>query len=380
MTARLIAIDLLRGVVMLLMTLDHVRDHFTIAHFSPTDLSQTTAALFFTRWITHFCAPVFFLLSGLGIYLGRQSGKSLQHLTIYLLLRGLLLMLLEVTIISLAWSFLLEPGLFELGVVWALGCSMVLMAIFIHLPLPVILFVGIALIAGHNLLDSITLTQFPTANGALAWQGWLWSIMHIPHGPVLYPLLPWCGVMMLGYGLGPIYILTVYKRQRLLSIIGFGLCLAFVGLRLHNGYGDPKPWTEQSTPLFTVLAWLNTHKYPPSLMYLLMTLGPAFFCLAWMEKLSGRIVQIISLFGQVPLFYYLLHLYVIHALTLTIGVLHGYPATDFLTPFFAFPKTWGFSLSAVYLFWLGIVILLYPLCAWYADLKSRYRNTILSYL
>jgi uncharacterized membrane protein len=272
--ARWEAVDALRGVVMVLMALDHVRVYFTDTHFSPTDLTRTTAALFFTRWVTHFCA--FFLLAGLGASLFLSRGKTRSTLAFYLVTRGLWLIVLEVTVVSFAWTFDFTPTVYGLGVIWALGCSMVVLGGLVNLPRALIAAFAVLLIVGHNLFDGLR------AEDLKAW-GPLWAVLHTGEDFALtsrltidpyYPLVPWVGVMALGYALGPILEKRARRpRQRLLGV-GIMMNAVFVLLRLTNAYGDPGPWSAQPSALVTALSFLNTTKYPPSLLFLLMTLGP----------------------------------------------------------------------------------------------------------
>ena len=381
--ARWVAVDALRGVVMVLMALDHVRDYFTGAHFSPTDLAHTTAALFFTRWVTHFCAPVFFLLAGLGAFLSLSRGKTHSTLAFYLVTRGLWLIVLEMTVVSFAWTFNFTPTVYELGVIWALGCSVVMQGGLVYLPRPLIAAFAVLLIVGHNLFDALR------AEDLKAW-GPLWAILHTGEDIALtstltiesfYPLVPWVGVMALGYALGPMLEKGAPGPRRLLLGAGMMLTAAFVLLRVANGYGDPAPWSAQPSAILTVLSFLNTTKYPPSLLYLLMTLGPALMAFAlFVDKTGGAVARFFIVFGQVPLFFYLVHLYVIHGLALGAGYLSGYDLRAFLALFVSFPQDYGFSLPVVYWIWIGVVVTLYPLCRWYGAIKASRHHQALAYL
>ncbi len=372
--------DALRGLVMILMALDHVRAHFTDAPFSPTDLSRTTAALFFTRWVTHFCAPAFFLLAGLGASFPLGRGKTRSSLAFYLVSRGLWLIVLEVTLISFAWTFDFRPAVYELGVIWALGCSMVLLGGLVYLPRPLIATLAVLLIGGHNLFDGL---------GAEELQAWapLWAILHTGEDIALtsglaidpyYPLVPWVGVMALGYALGPL--LEQGGQRRLLLGAGLLLTVTFVLLRFANTYGDPAPWSAEPSALVTVLSFLNTTKYPPSLLFLLMTLGPALMALALFDKTPGPCTRFLIVFGRVPLFFYLVHLYVIHGLAVGAGYLSGFDPRAFLTLFPSFPPEYGFSLPVVFGIWIGVVAMLYPPCRGYGALKASRPYPILRYL
>lgn len=381
---RLDSIDLLRGVVMVIMALDHTRDYFTELRFDPTDLAQTNAALFFTRWITHFCAPTFVFLAGTAAFLSHAGGKSRPALARFLVTRGLWLVVLEFTVVRFGWTFNLDYStLLWVQVIWALGVSMIALAGLIYLPLPAVAASGVGMIAAHNLFDGIA----PKALGAL---GPLWTVLHVqapitlPGGNVLfvaYPLIPWIGVMAAGYAFGTVLLRPTDERRRALLRIGGALTAGFVVLRAVNLYGDPSPWASQSSATLTPLSFLNITKYPPSLLFLLITLGPAIASLAWFERLSGPAARFLIVIGRVPLFYYILHIFVIHAAALVVGVIAGFPVSRFLhPPFFNLPDGWGYGLPVVYVAWVAVVVALYPVCRWFAGLKARRREAWLSYL
>src|SRR5687768_2274730 len=275
-TSYIASVDLMRGFVIVLMALDHVRGFFTEADFSATDLSRTDWALFLTRWITHLCAPTFVFLAGTSAFLSAARGMDRRQLAGRLFTRGLWFVILEVTVVRFSWYFNLDYSQMSLQVIWALGWSMVVLSALSYLPLWAIASVGAVMIFGHNLLDGldgIWLQEFQTAEGQLKWQGWLLSVLHIPHYPVIYPLIPWVGVMAAGYAFGPVMQWPLTARRK--TALGWGILLiaAFIVLRVYNSYGDPAPWSRQETALFTLLSFVNTTKYPPSLLYLLMTLG-----------------------------------------------------------------------------------------------------------
>src|SRR5215471_7361808 len=308
---RLESVDLLRGLAIVIMALDHVRDFFShdLLYFSPTDLTKTSAALFLTRWITHFCAPVFCFLAGTGAFLSFGRGKTKGELAKFLVTRGLWLVFLELTFVRFAWTFSL--GFSEnAGVIWALGWSMVALAALIYLPVWAIAAFGIVMIGTHNLFDSVP----PEAFGPL---GWLWNVLHAG-GPInlsptytfyiQYPLVPWIGVMDAGYAYGAVVKLDRGQRRRRTLWLGINLCAAFVVIRATNIYGDPFPWSRQQSLLFTVFSFVNCEKYPPSLLYLLMTLGPAFIVLALLDRNLGNFWRPFIVFGRVPLFFYIVHI------------------------------------------------------------------------
>lgn len=393
--ARLNSVDLLRGLVMAIMALDHTRDYFTNLHFPPEDLTQTYGALFFTRWITHFCAPTFFFLAGTGAYLSRKRGPELSS---FLWKRGLWLVFLELTLIAFAWSFVPTISLGFL-VIWALGWSMVALAILVRLPLKAVAAIGVGMILLHNTLDRVA----PAAFGKLSW---LWLIMHqqgfyLIKPPqlgffVLYPLIPWIGVMAAGYAFGALLQKTAEQRRKTLLMLGGAMVLAFIILRATNIYGNPPigfgavspgPFVVQKTNELTAIAFLNVEKYPPSLQYLLMTLGPAILLLAWFDKVDlksgmGRFWEKILVFGRVPMFYYILHIFLIHAMAIAVAVMLHQPARWLIGGFFNGPPPngYGHGLLFVYLMWIIALVILYFPCKWYAELKQRRKDWWLSYI
>ena len=375
------AIDLLRGLVMVIMVLDHARDFWGGFTPLPTDLEATTVGLFFTRWVTHICAPVFVFLAGTSAYL-YGSRRDLKQLSIFLLTRGLWLILLELTIIKYVW--IPEPGynVVLIQVIWILGWSMIALAGLCFLGTTVAGLIGLIIICGHNLFDSFISADF----GSLST---LWIILHeggeiqLFEGLrwlVSYPLAPWIGVMALGYSFGASQKLRLKQRILLYTSLGTLMIVAFVGLRLLNIYGDPVQWSTQNSAAFTFLSFLNTEKYPPSLLFLLMTLGPALCILAWFESWSGNggMRAALLVFGRVPLFFYVLHLYLLRIAALPVSfALYGAAAAN--PP----PGPGGsamLGLGATYIAWIAAIILLYPACRWFAKIKKTRRNWWLSYL
>ena len=404
---RVDSVDLLRGIVMVIMMLDHTRDfiHSGALLFDPLDLRQTTWALFLTRWITHFCAPVFVFLAGTGAYLQFARGKSKRELSRFLITRGLWLILLEVTVVRAAAFFNLDfRFLFFLQVIFVIGVSMIVLAALIHLPLKAVAAFGVIMIALHNILDRYPATQWQGPETPVpSWGAKLWMLLHqpgvFPLGPrfpspivvVLYPLIPWIGVMAVGYAFGALYTKDVKMRRRWLLIIGGVVTWLFIFIRAIDKYGEPLHWGRQKNLLFTILSFINTTKYPPSLDYLLMTLGPAILALALFES-SGNLLGSVGsglrsffvAFGRVPLFFYVLQWVTAHLIAVILHLafhkpvhwLFQSPASWFLNP----PKGNGFSLVVVYLSWIAGVLLLYPLCKWFTGVKARRRDWWLSYL
>jgi uncharacterized membrane protein len=386
------AVDLLRGLVMVLMALDHVRDFFTDNPGDPTmKLATTTAGLFLTRWVTHFCAPVFVFLAGAGVFLAGARGKSRPDLARFLVTRGLWLVLVELTLVRWGWFFDVSYAFSVLQVIWVLGVSMICLAGLIFLPLRVVAAFGLVLVFGHNLLDGLHAAD-------LGRWSWLWTLLHErrplrPFGLgllVIYPLVPWVGVMAAGYAFGSLLTRPSDERRRVLVRLGGALTLAFVVLRAVNHYGDPSPWTAQRSLLFTAFSFLACSKYPPSLDYLLMTLGPAIAFLGWIdgrlgERATPAWARPFVTFGRVPFFYYVLHVPLLHGLAVALGtVVYGAAGAATIAHRILLPDAEaarvGFSLPVVYAAWLVVVLALYPACRWFAGVKSRHRSAWLSYL
>jgi uncharacterized membrane protein len=385
---RLVSVDLVRGLVMILMALDHVRDFFSDRLFlDPTDLKTTTPAVFLTRWVTHFCAPTFIFLAGAAAFLSGTRGKTRPALSWFLLTRGLWLAFLEVTVNRALWMFNYDLHHHGAGVFWAIGWSMVVLSALVYLPTPAVTLFGVAMIVLHNLLDGLTADQARLP-------GWLWVILHSPgDAPIAggftfgtgYCLVPWAGVMAAGYGFGALLRPDRATRRRRLFRLGTALTLGFIVLRAANVYGDPQPWVRQPSALWTFLSFLNCTKYPPSLLYLLMTLGPAVLALAYFDRPPGPLTRPVVTFGQVPLFFYLLHIPLIHgAAVLCDWLRFGWSPLAAAGPWEvraeAVPEAYGLSLPLVYLLWAGVVLVLYPPCRWFAGVKRRRRGAWLSYL
>ena len=380
---RLDSVDLLRGLVMVIMALDHVRDYFTDVRFDPLDLTQTNAALYFTRWITHFCAPVFVFLAGTGAFLSTTRGRTKQELSRFLLTRGLWLVFLELTWVRFGWLFNLDYTWMFGQVIWAIGWSMVALAGLVFLSVRTITIFGVVMIAVHNAFDGVR----PETFGSF---GWLWQILHAGgvfeymHGftfGAFYPLIPWIGVMAAGYGFGSILLKEEAARRRTLVRLGLVLILAFVVIRWTNLYGDAQPWSVQKDALFTFFSFINCVKYPPSLLYLLITLGPAIAVLAYFERVKGRLANFFVVFGRVPMFYYMLHIPLIHLLAVITAFATGFDNSFMFqnSPPWEWPTGYGFGLPVVYLVWAFVILVLYPACKWFAGVKRSSRKAWLSY-
>jgi uncharacterized membrane protein len=391
---RLDSIDALRGLVMVIMALDHVRDflHGAAMSSSPTDLGTTTTVLFMTRWITHLCAPVFMLTAGLGAFLyWRRGQRSKRELSWFLVTRGLWLIVLELTVMQLAYNFDIGASYpIFLLVLWVLGACMIALAALVWLPLPALLGLSVAMIVLHHLADGVTARAFG------AWAP-AWNLLHQVGAFQLagrlfiaaYPLIPWIAVMALGFCLGPLFLDRPERRQRVLITTGASIAVGFILLRMINAYGDPSPWTPQATSAFTGLSFLNTTKYPPSLAFLLMTLGPGLLLLGVFERFSFARSNPLIVFGRVPLFYFVLHFYAAHAVAVMLALItYGSAAWGFMFqpvpsmggPAKAFPPDFGYDLWVTYVAWISIVAALYPLCSWFARYKERHQSPWLSYL
>lgn len=390
---RIEAIDTVRGGVMVLMALDHVRDfiHRGAMSFSPTDLTQTTPILFLTRWVTHVCAPTFMFTAGLGAFLWGQRGKTRPELSAYLVSRGLWLIVLEVTVMRLAYNFDFSPDYpVLLLVLWALGACMIGLALLVWIPIRALTILSVAVIVLHNSLDRVDAARFGAAAG-------IWNLLHQPgafrlaHATIIvgYPLVPWIAVMALGFCFGQLYLMDRAVRQRLLVVIGAVATLSFVVIRAFNVYGDPVPWATQTSAVYTALSFLNTTKYPPSLDFLLMTLGPALLGLAWLDRLGLDASNPLVIFGRVPLFYFVLHFYLAHAVAVVLALLrYGGAAPTFAFhplpsmggPRELFPAQFGYDLWVAYVVWAVVVLALYPVCRWFGGIKATRHDWWLRYL
>jgi uncharacterized membrane protein len=374
--------------VIVLMALDHVRDYFHESGYAydPLDPSVTTGVLYVTRWVTHFCAPTFVFLAGVSAWLQGAKGKDPSRLAGFLLTRGLWLVVLELTVVAFGWSFSI-PLLFPLQVIWAIGWSMVALSVLVRfLPAGGVLAIGIAIVAGHNLLDPVS------ARSLGAW-GPAWMLVH-ERGPLMwngavvaivaYPLLAWFGIMALGYGLGSVFVSP--QRDRSLATLALGMLAVFVVLRWLNLYGDPRPWIPQVTPGQTVMAFFDVQKYPPSLLYVCATLAPMLLLVPVFDRLRGAAAGVLRTFGSVPLVAYVAHLYVLHLLAIAARAAVGQNLDGMFNTIyniFVTPQVFagtGFPLAVVYPAWIAVLAILYPLCRWWSDVKRRRRDWWLSYL
>lgn len=388
--SRIQSIDLLRGLVMLIMAIDHTRDFFHSEALTgdPLNLATTTPFLYFTRWITHFCAPTFVFLTGLSAWLQSQR-KTKKELSRFLITRGLWLVLIEVTVITLGITGDIHFGFFVLQTIWSIGISMVILGIVIWLPFNIILLLGLLIVFGHNSLD------FAEANNK-GNVSLIWHFLHLPTVvplwdnhvlDIFYPFLPWAGLMMVGYCCGKLYTgVDAVHRKKILLWMGIGSLLIFVLLRSMDIYGDPGHWSEQKNGILSFLSFMNVQKYPPSLLYLTATIGCALIFLALVKESAGRFAKIIIVYGRVPFFYYILHFYLLHIISIALYLSRGHSFSQGMQgvpglPFkFAIPGE-GYSLWVVYAIWLAVVVALYPLCKWYDQYKTAHpEKKWLSYL
>ncbi|WP_374949982.1 DUF1624 domain-containing protein [Mucilaginibacter sp.] len=387
---RIQSIDILRGAIMLIMAIDHTREYFHkgAITYNPTDLATTYPALFFTRWITHFCAPIFVFLSGISAYLA-GSRRTKGQLSGFLIKRGLWLVFVELVLITFALSLNPLYNAFALQVIWAIGVSMIILGILVWLPLWAIGTIGVILIVGHDLLMQIKLPPNSLEDTLLkvffTAQGFVAPLDKSHFVFVLYAILPWTGIMLLGYTFG-----TLYKtgsnpagRQKFLLYSAGGLMLLFIGLRYSNAYGDPAPWAVQKDGLFTLMSFINVSKYPPSLLYSCLTLSVGLFVLAVTENARGKLAAFFKVYGSVPFFYYVLHFYLIRILSVVLFFAQGFKSSQIITPNMPFlfsPPGMGLNLGYTYLVWLGIILLLYYPCRWFSKYKQHHKQWWLSYL
>jgi uncharacterized membrane protein len=378
---RITSVDLLRGAVMIIMALDHTRDffHYDAQLNSPLNLNSTTGVLFFTRWITHFCAPVFVFLSGTSAYL-QSATKSKKELSTFLITRGLWLILMELTIVNFVLTFNIYFSIFALETIWAIGISMVILGLVIWLPFQVILIIGLVIVLGHNTLDFYERNQagqFSAGYNLLHRVGFH-SLGEKFQLLILYPFLSWAGLMMLGYCLGKVLRNENSSyRKKFLVITGLSTIVLFIVLRFINIYGDPSQWSKQPTVFRTFLSFINASKYPPSLFFIAMTIGPSLLLMAWWDNIQNAFTRIVSVYGRVPFFYFVVHFFILHTIVMIVYFLKGHTFAEAMADpgIVKFVKPGeGFSLTIVYMIWLAVVIGLYPLCKWYDRYKTQHKE------
>jgi uncharacterized membrane protein len=381
--ARVDSVDLLRGLVMIVMALDHARDFFTNRFYDPADLTHTYPALFFTRIVTHVCAPTFMLLAGTAAQLSLSRGKSRADVARFLLSRGIAFVIAEHTILRLAWTS--KIFLFPImgGTLWGLGWAMIGLAPLVFLPMRWIAVTGALIVLAHNAFDGLTAHTTGTLRylAVFLHGGFIGS----PQQPIMfvgYSIIPWVGVMALGYALGPTLRWPVDKRRRFFFRVGLALTLGFVALRVTNWYGDHLKWSPQGDAVATLMSFVDTEKYPPSLLFLMMTLGPMLMLLSLLERWKGRFAQWVLVYGRVPLFYYFAHIYLLHAMALALAaVMHKPEPWTAIWAYFGPPiADYGWGLGVVYAAWISAVVALYPACKWYLGVKRRSSFWLLGYL
>ncbi|WP_254413278.1 DUF1624 domain-containing protein [Dyadobacter diqingensis] len=378
---RIDTIDFTRGLVMIIMALDHVRDltHTTALSEDPTNLDTTTAALFLTRWITHLCAPTFVFLSGASAFISLQNNTNISEARKFLVTRGLWLIVLEFTVITLGLWADIHFRMMVFQVIAAIGLGFIILSLLLKISPKTLGIIGLLIVFGHNLVQGVNFNDDVTLR--VIWSFFfrldVFPVTSNFTFAVLYPFLPWFGIMLTGYAAGKIFMQEESRRRKTLFLTGLGLLVFFVVLRFTNFYGDPSPWKVQKTPLFTLLSFINISKYPPSLLYASLTLGISFLVMAMADGVKNKFVSIISVYGKVPLFYYLLHWYLVHSLMFALMFYQGFTWKDLPFGPFQFGRPVngsGVELPYVYMIWVFVVIVLYPLCKWYSGYKSAHRE------
>jgi len=382
---RIKSIDFLRGLVMLLMPLDHVRDFLSNSLFSPTNLQHTTVALFFTRAIVNFCAPVFIFLAGLSMFILKSRGRSTKEISFFLFTRGLLLIFFELTIIRTVWTFNFDLSFELLQIFWAIGCCMIALSAIIFLP-----YYLIAILSGLILLSSDFFSMLnATSFGSFSW---LYKILFGPGETQIHlfqkitlqiedPIFAWIGVISLGFVMGKIFILEPIKRRKMLLLFAFIFTTIFITIRFFNFYGNPAPWMEQKNLIFTIMSFLKVEKYPPSFDYIMLFLALALWVLWLMDKKDNKVTNFFITYGKVPLSYYVLHVFLIHLIAVILSyITYGKASWLFenhnliggITD--AFPKGYGYNLATLYFIWIIVILMLYPFCRWYGSIKQKYKQ------
>lgn len=386
---RIDSIDLLRGLVMIIMALDHTRDFFHKPAWSddPLNLATTTPILYFTRWITHLCAPIFVFLAGTGAFF-QSRRKSKKELSLFLIKRGVWLLIVEIIIINFAFSFDIHYSLIGLQTIWSIGISMIILGLMVLLPFPVILVTGTLIVLGHNLLDFIEA-------GRITPIGWWYSFIHQPgfyklwdgHSLlILYPFLPWAGLMMLGFCFGKLFLkYEGAQRKKMLILLGIGLLVFFAILRATNLYGDAQHWTTQKNGVYSFLSFMNLVKYPPSLLYMCAIIGIGMIILAFMGNIKNGLTRFIIVYGRVPFLYYILHFFLIHLVSSALYLARGHSIAEGIAPKGGFLPNFldpaeGYSLFIVYFIWICVVLVLYPVCKWFSEYKMKHKDWWLSYI
>ena len=385
---RINSIDITRGFVMVIMALDHVRDfmHTSSMIQSPTNLETTTTLLFMTRWITHLCAPTFVFLSGVSAYISFRKSNSISESRVFLLKRGIWLVILEFTLINFVLWYDIHFRLMIMEVISAIGMSFIVLSLLLKLPSKTIGIIGLVIIFTHNLLQGISVPANPILVflSSVLFRPFMMNVTPGFSFYTAYPLIPWLGIMLTGFACGELFEIPAEKRNKIFLRIGLGALSLFAVIRFINIYGDPSGWSQQKPAFFTFLSFINTTKYPPSLLFTLLFIGIMFLVLFISEKYNNWFTAMLAVYGRVPLFYFIIHLAIIHSLMFAMLYLQGFGSSDLLFGIFnnGRPKTGGgLELPAIYLIWLSVVVLLYPVCRWYGRYKSGHsENQLLRYL
>jgi uncharacterized membrane protein len=380
---RIKSIDITRGLIMVIMALDHVREymHTTSMTMDPTNLETTTAGLFLTRWITHLCAPAFVFLAGASAYLSYRKRKDISQSRKFLLTRGIWLVILEFTIINFALWFDLRFRLMIMEVISAIGLSFIVLSLLLKLKPGIIGAIGILLIFSHDLLSGIKLPENQAAAflASVLFRPGMFNLTSGLSFFTAYPLIPWLGIMLTGFACGEFFEKPAERRKKIFLQAGSLCIFLFVVIRLANYYGDPAPWSVQKTPFFTFLSFINVSKYPPSLLFTLLFTGLTFIILYISEKADQKLAGTLSVYGKVPFFYFIVHLYLIHILMFLMLFLQGKGMNDLVFGVFenGRPKTGvGVNLTGIYIIWISVVVALYPLCRWYGKFKEEHREKV----
>lgn len=381
------SIDIVRGIVMIIMALDHVRDlmHVDSITQSPTDLATTTPLLFFTRWITHLCAPIFVFLAGTSVYLSLQNKNNIAEKRQHLLKRGFWLIVVEFTIVNFGLFFDIGFHTLLFEVIAAIGFGFIILGLLLKIRSKILGIIGLIIIFSHNLLPLIPFAENSVLKAVLSP---FFSPIVIPFSGrafiMGYPPIPWLGIMLVGFATGKFFLLAEEKRKKLFIKIGLSALSLFIVVRFLNIYGDPVLWTIQKDAVFTFLSFMNVTKYPPSLLFCLVTLGILFLLLAFAEQFQNGIKKVALVYGKVPLFYFVIHFYVIHIITLFMLILQGFnwSQLEFASGTFGRPKgvESGLPLWSIYFIWIFVVMILYKPCLWFGKYKEENQHWWLKYI
>ena len=372
---RLNSIDFVRGFVMVIMALDHTRDfmHVTSITQNALDLNVTTPAVFFTRWITHLCAPTFVFLSGVSAYLSFKNKNDVAASRKFLWTRGLWLIFLEFTLVNFGIWFDVRFSVFIFEVIAVIGFGFIVLSFLLNVPAKTLGFIGLGIIFLHNLFPYIPFAENSVLKTILTP---LFTQTAFPFTPKTllimgYPPIPWLGIMLTGFGAGKLFELNLDERKKYFLRIGISALFLFVIIRFINIYGNSTPWSTQKNGLYTFLSFINITKQPPSLIFCLSTLGIMFLIFYLSDGVENTFTKFVTVYGKVPLFYFLVHFYLLHTLMLIVMFTQGFTLSDleFGTNLGRPKAASGLELSYIYLIWLSVVLVLYPVCKWYGNYK-----------